>query len=188
MTDDWIKTALLLARHYASGGSVPAWQSALRHPAVKFAGKMAVPLQILSAGAHAGEGFAEDGIRGAGRGVLNSLDPSTLWLDKGYLASAYDNAFGAATPPEWNDLFDRYAASRAIKNSSVAASGLAGLKLFRPGPLPAIAASGVAPWAAVFPSMVMDHMKALTLKNAIEGTDKYSDDEMMSFYGKHPQE
>lgn len=42
------------------------------------AAKVSLPLLIARAGWNAGKGYAEDGVRGAGRGLIQTLDPTAL--------------------------------------------------------------------------------------------------------------
>lgn len=46
--------------------------------AASIAAKASLPLLIARAGWNAGKGYAEDGVRGAGRGIIQTLDPTAL--------------------------------------------------------------------------------------------------------------
>lgn len=46
--------------------------------ATNIAAKVSLPLLIARAGWNAGKGYAEDGVRGAGRGIIQTIDPTAL--------------------------------------------------------------------------------------------------------------
>jgi hypothetical protein len=78
----------------------------------KVVSKVAQPLASVAAayGAYKGAGEDDNTLRGAGRGVINALNPSTLTRSPGYGQEAYDRQFGKADPVKmqrsWGDRLD----------------------------------------------------------------------------------
>lgn len=71
---------------------------------MQFASRAAPVLLAARAGWKAKEGYDQDGLRGAGRGVVQTLDLSKLVMQRGLLERGYDAMFGQAggqsTPPQ----------------------------------------------------------------------------------------
>ncbi len=104
------------------------------NPAVQFASKASLPLLAFRAGMNVAKGYNADGVRGAARGALSTLDPTALATmfmsdQRGVAERTFDAVFGRAPklpPPVAGAFLDPAAAARTAGNEAKAATETTG--------------------------------------------------------------